>query len=173
MIQDPIEIVQEYCPSWSIVVDLGQLADGGFLPNQPFIADPNDRSYDPETDADLEPSVTVFGHQVEVASVQNYVDINVWVEERFDCDVDDIEWEELVELLNRGFRIRCLVYITADEFTGSYFAGCLEITHPKIPDMEEILLEPNAVIWEARSDEYILPKGSDEDDHQLKIDFES
>ena len=116
---------------------------------------------------------SVFGHQVEVASVKNYVDINVWVKERFDCDVDDIEWEELVELLNRGFRIRCLVYITADELTGSYFAGCLEITHPKIPDMEAILLEPNAVIWEARSDEYILPKGSDEDDHQLKIDSES
>ena len=173
MIQDPIEIIQKYCPSWSIVVDLGQLADGGFLPNQPFIPDPNDRSYDPESDADLEPSVTVFGHQVEVASVQNYVDINVWVEDRFDCDVDDIEWEELVELLNRGFRIRCLVYITADELTGSYFAGCLEITHSKIPDMEAILLEPNAVIWEARSDEYILPKGSDEVDHQLKIDFES
>jgi len=39
--------------------------------------------------------------------------------------------------------------------------------------MKAILLEPNAVIWEAQSDEYILPKVSDEPDHQLKIDFDS
>ena len=173
MIQDPIEIVQKCCLSWSIVGDLGQLTEHGFLPNEPYEPDPEDPLYDPEIDGDFQPSVSVFGHQVEVESVQKYPDINDWVEERFDCDVDDIEWAELAELLNRGFRIRGLVYITANETTGSYFAGCLEITHPDVPDMEAILLGPNAVIWEAQSEEYILPKVSDEPDHQLKIDFDS